>query len=911
MIRDIVTMRYTLSLATTFILVPYALGAPSEQAQSQAQQGSQIGTSNQNGIVPPITPPRPEDPVQQVSHTLEKDEAKGGIPWGNFLLYPELAATVMYDDNIYASRKNELSDTILTTSPEIRMKSNFDRNALEIGTGVNLNRYHRFTMENTNDSWVYTKGRIDLAKSSYIYGGAGLSRSHEDRSSPDALEVEQTATLASPIRYTDLNGNIGMYHSFTDRLAVRMGASITKLKFEDTPLVGGGSYSNAYRERQESLVGGRLIFAAFDTVNLFAQGAKDRRIYDSSNRGSYGFNAAIGIGAKPSDTLSGEAYVGRIRQHYDEPNFATVDTSDYGLNIKYKTTPWTNLTLDLDRTLEETTIANSSGYINTSLTGRINHSLSHDLSLNASLTRQWSKYNDISRTDIYTGAGVGIKYYLSNSIYTAADYKYRKRVSTATSINADYTAPVNYADYDNNLVYVTLGTDFGTRAQPVTPTFTYPSWSLFAEPFSNTLTGFYAGGTLGVNSLNAETFGYRDLGTVNAGTNNYDNGQFAEMGILSGIFTGYGRMFDKHFYFGAEAEFDHSNTELSHDHIGDTLFKIGQNNGFALSIRPGYMLDNGALLYSRMGWARTKFRNYIQAVDESGTSVDGTVYTVDQDKTMNGFRLGLGTDIPIGNNLFMRMDYAYTNYNTYTIPVFNDIGTLLRNDAADITGGTFKLGLGWNFGGNDTSEKIVSVDPNYLDGMYVGAMLGHGPLNSNIKAFHGDGTVLNADFGRDGFTGGAFLGYGQTFGNWYVGAELEAEASTFGWHHDRQTEGSGGRDYFVHKKGGFGESIRLGYVLKNGSLLYGRVGRVETKFNSEYFKGNAGNNNWVDQDNTILGSRVGFGTEIPFNKALFMRMDYSYTNYGSYNFTTGTSTPDVVTYKNDESLFHFGLGYHF
>ncbi|MDD5118919.1 MAG: outer membrane beta-barrel protein [Sulfuricurvum sp.] len=914
MTRSITSMSYSISIAAALILATNAIGAPNEQAKNQAQQGNQTGSVIQNGTIP-VTPPKPEDPVQEIQHSVKKEENTGGIPWGNFLLFPELSATVMYDDNIYASRKNEVSDAILTTTPEIRMKSNFDRHSLELGSGVDLNRYHRFTAENTNDPWVYGKGRLDLTQSTNVYGGVHLSRNHEDRSSPDALEVEQTSALANPVRYTDLSGNIGIYHDLTERLSVRLGASATKLNYENTSLVGGGTYSNDYRDRKESLVGGRVTYSASDAVKLFVQGANDHRQYRitdplRNNRNSSGYNATLGMSYKPSDILSSEAYIGRIRQYYNDPLFNNVDATDYGLNVKYQTAPWTTFSLDLSRSLEETTVLNSSGYINTALTGKVNHNLSRDLSLNASLTRQWSKYNDIDRTDIYTGAGVGVKYYLSNAVYSAANYQYRKRSSTAMSQSPDYTAPVNYAEYDNNLIYVTLGTDFGTRVQPTTLTFTYPSWSLFAEPFSNTLTGFYAGGTLGVNSLNAATSGLRDPWTGNP--LNYDNGKFAETGIISGLFAGYGQMLDKHLYFGAEAEFDHSNTELSHDHIGDTFFKVAQDNGFSLSVRPGYMLDNGSLFYGRMGWARTKFNNYIQAVDESGTSVDGTVYTVNQDKTMDGFRLGLGTDIPMGNNLFMRMDYAYTNYNTYTIPVFNDVGTLLRNDAADITGGTFKLGLGWNFGGSDTTDKTVSIDPNYLDGMYVGAMLGHGPLNSNIQALHSDGTVLNADFGRDGFTGGAFLGYGQTFGNWYLGAELEAEASTFGWHHDRQTSSAtGGRDYYVHKKGGFGESVRLGYVLKNGSMIYGRVGRVETKFNSEYLKGSAGGNNWVDQDNTVLGSRVGLGAEIPFNKSLFMRMDYSYTNYGSYSFTTGSSSPDVVTYDNDESLFRFGLGYHF
>lgn len=481
MIRSIATMSYGLSFAAALILVPNAIAASNEQTQNQSQQGNQAGEAVQSGVINTTTPPRPTDPAQQISHTITKEEAKGGIPLGNFLLYPALSTTVLYDDNIYASRKNEVSDTVLTITPEMRIKSNFNHHSLEVGSGIDINRYHRFINENTNDEWVYGKGRIDITDSTNLYGGVNFSHSHEDRSSPDAVEISKTGTLTGPIRYTDTGGNIGVYHTFNDRLALRVGGSVSKLNYDNLPLIGGGIYEGNLRDRKESLVGGRLIFTASDTLDLFAQGAADNRIYDNLgiyNRNSHGFNAAVGMTYEPSDSLKGEAYIGRIGQNYDDTRFKYVSAIDYGFNIKYKTTPWTTFSMNLDRSLEETTISGSSGYLNTALSGRIDHRLSPDLSLNASLTRQWSQYNDIDRDDIYTGAGVGAKMYLSNAIYAAADYKYRKRTSSATATDPNYIAITHYADYDNNLVYFTLGTDFGTRAQPETPVVSYPSWSL-------------------------------------------------------------------------------------------------------------------------------------------------------------------------------------------------------------------------------------------------------------------------------------------------------------------------------------------------------------------------------------------------------------------------------------------------
>ena len=46
--------------------------------------------------------------------------------------------------------------------------------------------------------------------------------------------------------------------------------------------------------------------------------------------------------------------------------------------------------------------------------------------------------------------------------------------------------------------------------------------------------------------------------------------------------------------------------------------------------------------------------------------------------------------------------------------------------------------------------------------------------------------------------------------------------------------GGGGRDFSAEKTGSYGASLRIGYVVDNGSLLYGQVGAVQTRFNTTY-----------------------------------------------------------------------------
>jgi opacity protein-like surface antigen len=105
----------------------------------------------------------------------------------------------------------------------------------------------------------------------------------------------------------------------------------------------------------------------------------------------------------------------------------------------------------------------------------------------------------------------------------------------------------------------------------------------------------------------------------------------------------------------------------------------------------------------------------------------------------------------------------------------------------------------------------------------------------------------------------------------------------------------------------------VGYVLGNGGLLYGRVGAMQTRFNTLYRKG-AGVGNWIDRSDDLSGTRYGFGAEIPASESAFVRMDYSYTRYDSVSFVTtheGGTNPDAMEFENSESLVRLGLGFRF
>lgn len=880
--------RILLGLGTAATALPVQAAPQAGQPDSApavSRDGTGLGAAgreqsaapSQSTTFTPTEPLHPEGPTGTAG--------KEGIKAGSFLLFPEVGVGATYDTNLFATRSNEVKDWMWSFSPSLIARSDWKKHKLSFRLGGESDRYDANPSQNTNDYWLDTQGLYEISNNTNVYGGLGFNRSHEDRSSPDLRFGSE------PTTYTDTNAYAGIFHDF-GKVYGRFGIVTSTLDFDNVPTATGVTLVNTDRNRDVTSIGGRLGYRATSILDLFIQGTSDRRDYQRTPddngyfRNSQGNRIAAGAAVNVGNRIVGEAYLGHMRQDYEDPRLKDVSGLDYGATLRWHTSPWTTLRFAADRSLEETVIPGASSYLDTSFSARVEHDITRDTLATAGFITGKDEFQGIDRIDRYSEALAGVRHYITRTVSLGADYHFMNRSSNLAEAN-----------YHRNLIMFTLASDFGARRRD--PYFAYEDRDLSLPSARGKFDGFYLGGQLGFGALTAETYGMRDMDP-----NNTDSGQFGNADYDYGLFAGLGKAFGS-WYLGAELAADQGNAELGHIHNAinpaEALnFSIRQKDSVAASLRLGYILPTGPLLYSRIGAARTTFSNTLQ--DETTT--------VNVDNTQNGTLFGIGTDIPNGDHAFVRMDYTYTRYDSYNVTIVQPSPNGY-NERYTNSGNYFSIGLGWRFGA--PAAKQPAVDPTYLRGFYAGAGVGYDSLltRDNTQHYHsGYGyDTLTLDAGREGFAGGAYAGYGYTFGRWYAGAELDVEASTIGWLHDRVASGGGGRDFAVYKKGGHGYGLRLGYVLNNGSLLYTRLGRVSTKFNSYYLQGNS---TAVDRDDTVQGTRVGLGAELPINKVSFVRLDYAVTHYrATPTFQSGAATPDTVNFNNRENQFQVGLGFHF
>lgn len=194
------------------------------------------------------------------------------------------------------------------------------------------------------------------------------------------------------------------------------------------------------------------------------------------------------------------------------------------------------------------------------------------------------------------------------------------------------------------------------------------SAAAYASPFNGPYVGLQGG---------YESFNIKGSGTGSgplAGDSAAIN--FGAEGLNGGLFAGYGKQFGK-LYLGLEAEAN-VGSATSNNNITLTTGTITANAShkydFAASLRPGFMLNDTVLIYTRLGAVKSRF-------DANGNN----------NKSLTGFRTGLGAEAIISSNVTARLDWAYTAYQSDTLIYPNGIVNLSPDSS------TFRIGLAYNF----------------------------------------------------------------------------------------------------------------------------------------------------------------------------------------------------------------------
>ena len=369
---------------------------------------------------------------------------------GSFLVYPEVVLSEMYDDNVYATQSNRISDFATIVSPAVWFQSNWKKHVLKFEVGADSARYHSQTSQNSNDYRYSIEGRYDINPQTNVYGGVRRAQEHEDRESPDFRNG------FFPTLYHSIKGYAGVFRQF-EKLSVRLGGTAQKLEFDNVPF-SFGVINNSDRNRMLYTGGARIAYELSPKSEVYLQTAVDDRRYQNKPddagyiRDSNGERLLVGTRVNLPRKLRADVFVGHMTQRYQDFRLGTVSTPMLGANVNWYQSDSTTLSAYLDRTIEETTVFQTipvtlpaSSYVNSYGALTLDHKYSSKLSASANLSYSRNAFQGFPRIDNYGGVGAGAVYQLGKGLFLDASFQHRW-------LRSDFT-PENF---DRNILFLRL-----------------------------------------------------------------------------------------------------------------------------------------------------------------------------------------------------------------------------------------------------------------------------------------------------------------------------------------------------------------------------------------------------------------------------------------------------------------------
>lgn len=366
-----------------------------------------------------------------------------GYMVGSFRIRPSVSLSETYNDNILYSQSGELDDWITVITPTLKANSNWSKHSLSVEAGLTAGRYNEYDAENYTDYWVNLKGSYDIDETSELFGGFGLTFDHEGRDSPDYDQ--------QPTTYYSRNAHAG-YKKIIGDTTLRVAGTYEELQFENV-ISATGINDYSYRDRELIGLGVRASHKLNTRSQVYIQGLLDWRDYDQNTdrngyqRDSDGYRVSLGLKNDYGKGNRAEAYIGVISQDYDDNRFDSVDEIDFGGDVKWRAGENTVISGNLKRTLNETTVSASPGYLRTSAFARVDHRVSEKTVPYFRLGYTQNDYQQNVREDDNYFAEAAINYYLSSNVTLTGGVLYSERDSNIAG-----------NDYENSSIFLTLST---------------------------------------------------------------------------------------------------------------------------------------------------------------------------------------------------------------------------------------------------------------------------------------------------------------------------------------------------------------------------------------------------------------------------------------------------------------------
>jgi hypothetical protein len=424
---------------------PVPTTVPVRPSAQDQRRGAPTSQTPEAGLVPTIpTPSRRKVAVEQ--DPFEPIGLRAGV----FTLFPAVELMGGFDTNP-SHVPGGRSSSLITIAPELKVRSDWERHALNADIKGNYISYaERF---GTNDDGTLTgtpnsldrpsldgrvTGRFDVNPRSHFDAEGRLLIGTDNPGSPNI----QAGLARLPI-VTTVGTTLGYTQSF-NRLEVSAKGTFDRSTWQDSTLTDGETSANDDRNFNQYGTSLRGSWDLKPGIKPFVEVDADTRIHDltfdrnGERRDSNGVAVKAGTTFEFTRKLTGEASIGYLTRQYNDPNLTGIGGLTADATLIYTATALTTITATAKSTVNEVIVPGVSGDFSRDFGLQVDHAFRRWLIATAKLGYGIDDYVGLPRVDHRWYASIGMVYKLNRDLQLKGEIR-RDWINSNTP-GVDYVA---------------------------------------------------------------------------------------------------------------------------------------------------------------------------------------------------------------------------------------------------------------------------------------------------------------------------------------------------------------------------------------------------------------------------------------------------------------------------------------
>lgn len=338
--------------------------------------------------------------------------------------YPSIEIAYESHDNVRRRPGAQEKDDVIRIKPSLEYRTNLGRHNLYLSAAADSKKHDEFESEDVSSSNLRGALRIDVSKKIDLDLQASLLSTYEERGvsgttgfvqSPDGPEEVDIDTLGADLRY-----GLGI-----SRLNASVGVETKSAEYKRAAARG--------RDRDTDEIHLDVSYDVGASTSAFIR-FEDRDIdYVTGDLDSDENSVLVGLRFKPTGKIDGVFGIGTKDKDFVSPAREDYDGSRHYVNLNYAVKPYSIVSLNASRNVEEPGEDLSDYYVSELLGLAWEHSLTDRLSFKVYKKNFEDDYNN-GRLDEFDDSGINVSYAFRNWLTAGIQFGQVERESNRANV---------------------------------------------------------------------------------------------------------------------------------------------------------------------------------------------------------------------------------------------------------------------------------------------------------------------------------------------------------------------------------------------------------------------------------------------------------------------------------------------